>query len=433
MNYFRHSTMQNDKNNKISATENGDREKIYLLQPVLPAQNSTSLQLEAISLIESAGALYAGTMFVQIREINPATYIGKGKLEELQTRLDGLELTVLFNGELSPSQTLNISSSLGGLKVIDRTTLILDIFAKNAKTNEGKLQVELAQLQYIYPRLKGKGEALSRLGGGIGTRGPGETQLETDRRRIRARINAIESRLKGLENRRCLLTARRKKTEMRTISLIGYTNTGKSTLLNQLTASNVYAENRLFATLDPTSRRLVIDNQEFIVTDTVGFLRELPHNIISAFKSTLESALTCDLALIVCDATDDYEMQLSTTLHTLEELDFNVPYLIVINKSENLKSYEGFPAGSIFISAKENIGIDGLKNEIMRHFQSMYTDVCLCIPYARISAYNQLKRYAVEKEFAYKETHLQLKARIPNIYLKKFSEFIQSQQKMNNE
>ena len=162
-----------------------EKEKIYLIQPILSGTEYRALQREAVSLIESTDAVYAGTLYAQIREVIPATYIGKGKLDELKERLDGLSVTVLFNGSLTPSQTLNISSALGGLKVIDRTTLILDIFAKNAKTNEGKLQVELAQLEYMYPRLKGKGEGLSRLGGGIGTRGPGETQLETDRRRIR--------------------------------------------------------------------------------------------------------------------------------------------------------------------------------------------------------------------------------------------------------
>lgn len=416
--------MQSNKNLLSDRSIDENTEKIYLLQPLFPNQDGKALQEEAVSLIDSAGALYAGTMFVSIREISPATYIGKGKLEELSVRLQGLSVTVLFDGDLSPSQTLNISSALGGLKVIDRTTLILDIFAKHAKTNEGKLQVELAQLQYIYPRLKGKGEALSRLGGGIGTRGPGEAQLETDRRRIRERIKAIENRLKGLENRRSLLCSRRKKNEMQTISLIGYTNTGKSTLLNLLTSSNVYAEDKLFATLDPTSRQLIIDDQTFIVTDTVGFLRELPHNIISAFKSTLESALTCDLALIVCDATGDYQMQLSTTISTLQELDCNVPYLIVMNKSEKLTSYEGFPAGSIFISAKENIGIDGLKNQILRHFRSRYTEVRLHIPYEQMKAYSQLKRYAVEKDFSYQDDGLMLTASIPDIYLKKFNEFI---------
>ena len=199
-------------------------EKIYIIQPILRenAQKYRVLHDEAVALIESAGAVYAGSIYQNIREINPATFIGEGKLQELYERLDGLEeITVLFNGELSPSQTLNISAALGNRKVIDRTTLILDIFAKNAQSSEGKLQVELAQLNYIYPRLKGKGEALSRLGGGVGTRGPGETQLETDRRYIRGRIQYLESRLKETEKRRSLQTARRKRDNVKTIALVG--------------------------------------------------------------------------------------------------------------------------------------------------------------------------------------------------------------------
>ena len=310
-------------------------EKIYIIQPITRenAEKYKILHEEAISLIESAGAVYAGTIYQNIREINPATYIGEGKLAQLYEILEGLEITVLFNGELSPSQTLNISAALGDKKVIDRTTLILDIFAKNARSAEGKLQVELAQLKYIYPRLKGKGEALSRLGGGVGTRGPGETKLETDRRYIRGRLKYLENKLKELEQRRTLLTERRKKDNVKTIALVGYTNTGKSTLMNLLTHSDVYVKNELFATLDPTARAFTIEDVEFTLVDTVGFLQDLPHKLIDAFHSTLESALHCDLALIVCDATGEYEMQRQTTLQTLEEMGFSSPTLLVMNKT----------------------------------------------------------------------------------------------------
>lgn len=397
-------------------------EKIYIIQPVLGASYE-DLQTEAVSLIESAGAAYAGTIYPQIREVNPATYIGAGKLAELKERLDGLDVTILFNGELTPSQTLNISSALDGKKVIDRTTLILAIFAKNAKTSEGKLQVELAQLKYMYPRLKGKGEALSRLGGGIGTRGPGETKLETDRRRIRMRISYLEEKLRSLENRRNLLRTRRKKSAVFTISLVGYTNTGKSTLLNLLTDADVYAEDKLFATLDPTSRKFSIDGTDFILTDTVGFLRELPHNLISAFRSTLESALDCDLALVVCDAACDYEMQLRTTLDTLREMHFNAPYIIVMNKSENITSHLGYPADCVFISAKTGIGIDGLKREILAKFREKFTEAHLKVPYSAMGRYNKLRRFLAEKEIGYDEEGADIRARIPNIHLAKFSDF----------
>ena len=313
-------------------------ERIYVIQPIT-RENANKYKIlhdEAISLIESAGAAYAGTIYQNIRDINPATYIGEGKVAELCERLEGLDVTVLFNGELSPSQTLNISAAIGDKKVIDRTTLILDIFAKNAKSAEGKLQVELAQLKYIYPRLKGKGEALSRLGGGVGTRGPGETKLETDRRYIRGRLKYLEDRLNELEQRRTLLNERRKKDSVKTIALVGYTNTGKSTLMNLLTGADVYVKNELFATLDPTSRKFTVEDVEFILVDTVGFLQDLPHKLIDAFHSTLESALNCDLALIVCDAMGEYQMQYETTLKTLEEMGFSGETMLVMNKTETL-------------------------------------------------------------------------------------------------
>ena len=398
------------------------QEKVYIIQPVTD-ENYRRLQQEAVSLIESSGSAYAGTIYQRIKEVNPATYIGAGKLSELHERLSDLELTILFNGELSPSQTLNISAALGGRKVIDRTTLILDIFARNAKSNEGKLQVELAQLQYNYPRLKGKGSALSRLGGGIGTRGPGETKLETDRRRIRERIDFLEKKLANLENSRKLITARRKKENIRTISLVGYTNTGKSTLLNQLTGSDIYAADRLFATLDTTSRKFVIDGRDYLLTDTVGFLRALPHNLISAFHSTLESALNCDLLLIVCDATDDYAMQLDTTLKTLEELHCDVPHLVVMNKSEGLQCFDGFPTESIFISAKGKIGLEGLKNKIAEFFSHNLSVIRLRFPYLKLNEYEKLRKFASERSINYGDNFVDVEAEVENRYLNKFSAY----------
>lgn len=398
------------------------REKIYIIQPIID-ENYRHLQREAVSLIESSGSSYAGTIYQRIKDIHPATYIGAGKLSELKERLGELELTVLFNGELSPSQTLNISAALGDRKVIDRTALILDIFARNAKSNEGKLQVELAQLQYNYPRLKGKGSALSRLGGGIGTRGPGETKLETDRRRIRERIDYLEKKLKNLENSRKLISARRKKENVRTVSLVGYTNTGKSTLLNCLTGSDIYAADRLFATLDTTSRKFSVDGKDYLLTDTVGFLRELPHDLISAFHSTLESALNCDLLLIVCDAADDYEMQLNTTLRTLSELRCDTPYLIVMNKSEGIESFDGYPPESIFISAKNGIGLEGLRSKIAEFFSKNISSARLRIPYLRLNEYEKLKKYASERSVCYGEDFVEIDAEIENRYLSKFAEY----------
>lgn len=404
-------------------------EKIYIIQPILRenAQKYRVLHDEAVALIESAGAVYAGSIYQNIREINPATFIGEGKLQELYERLDGLEeITVLFNGELSPSQTLNISAALGNRKVIDRTTLILDIFAKNAQSSEGKLQVELAQLNYIYPRLKGKGEALSRLGGGVGTRGPGETQLETDRRYIRGRIQYLETRLKETEKRRSLQTARRKRDNVKTIALVGYTNTGKSTLMNLLTDSDVYVKNELFATLDPTARKFEIEGVEFLLVDTVGFLQDLPHNLIEAFKSTLESALHCDLALIVCDATGEYDMQMQTTLATLEEMNFSSPYLLVMNKSENVADHSVLPYGSIAISAKENLGIDELKRAILQKFREEFLFCTLFVPYAQMNDYQAVKTYITERNIQFTDEGANIDAVIPARYSEKFTQFIVS-------
>lgn len=400
-------------------------EKIYILQPISRenAENYQVLQAEAVSLIESAGAVYAGTTYQKIREINPATYFGEGKLEKINEQFSDLELTFLFNEELSPSQTLNISGMLGNRKVIDRTTLILDIFAKNAKSGEGKLQVELAQLKYIYPRLKGKGEALSRLGGGVGTRGPGETKLETDRRYIRGRIKYLESRLKELKNRRELLTKRRQKDKQTTIALVGYTNTGKSTLMNLLTDADVYCKNELFATLDPTARKFEIDGSEFLLIDTVGFLQALPHDLIDAFHSTLESALNADLALIVCDATGEYDMQLKTTLDTLTSLGFSSPYLIVMNKCENVDT-ELLPKDAIPVSALKNQGIDRLKDAIKNEFSKEYLTCKLLIPYNALSKYGKIKQFISEKKVEFTENGQEIVAVIPSIRLSQFQEFI---------
>lgn len=402
-------------------------EKIYIIQPITRENEEKYRVLhdEAVALIESAGAVYTGTIYQKIREINSATFIGEGKLWELAEILQGLDgITVLFNGELSPSQTLNISSALGDRKVIDRTTLILDIFAKNAKSGEGKLQVELAQLKYLYPRLKGKGIGLSRLGGGVGTRGPGETQLETDRRHIRVRLNYLENKLKELERRRSLQTERRKKTGVKTIALVGYTNTGKSTLMNLLTGADVYVQNELFATLDPTARSFTIDGVEFILLDTVGFLQDLPHNLIQAFHSTLESAIHADLALIVCDGTGEFDMQIDTTLSTLNELNFNSPYLIVVNKTEDLKDKSILPFESIAISAKENLGIDELKRKIFDKVRKNYVFCSLFVPYEKSNEFAKLKKYFVERTSKYTNDGQILEVTIPVAYANFFNEYI---------
>ena len=399
-------------------------EKVYVIQPRLN-DNCKVLHDEAVALIESAGAQYCGTAYQTIKTINPATYIGSGKLEHIRSLLAGLDdVTVLFNGSLTPSQTLNISVALDDRKVIDRTTLILDIFAGRATSSEGKIQVELAQLKYIYPRLKGKGSALSRLGGGIGSRGPGETQLETDRRHIRSRIRALEEKLDRTEQRRDLLTKRRKKDGVRTIALVGYTNTGKSTLLNVLTGADVFVKDALFATLDPTSRRLEIDGMEFLLVDTVGFLQDLPHHLIDAFRSTLESALHCDLALVVCDASGAYETQYRTTMQTLEDLGFSAPILLVMNKIDKLADGAGLPRDAVCISAKTGAGLDTLRKKIFEMLRDRFVEADLFFPYAQSAKYGALRPLISERAIEYADDGMRVRAVIPIEHAEKFRSYI---------
>lgn len=404
------------------------QEKIYIMQPITEDNEADEHPLteEAKSLIESAGAAVAGVAVQKLRNISPATVFGSGKLREIAELLDGLDVTVLFNGELTPSQTQNISAALGGRKVIDRTTLILDIFARNAKTSEGKLQVELAQLKYLYPRLKGKGSALSRLGGGVGTRGPGETRLETDRRYIRGRIEYLEKRLAELKTRRQLQTERRKKTQTKTIALVGYTNAGKSTLLNYFCNENVYAENRLFATLDATARKFTIDGEDYLLIDTVGFLRDLPHNLIEAFRSTLESVLNCELAVIVCDAAADFDMQMKTTLGVLRSLNFLAPYIVAVNKSDMLDEDARalYPAECVFISAKTGAGTDDLKRRISEMFRANRTECSLLVPYSRLKEYSKLKNYVIERSVDYTDDGVFAVCSVENERLALFSDWI---------
>lgn len=399
-------------------------EKIYIIQPIL-SDNYKRLNNEAIALIESAGAVYVGSCFQNIKEINAATFIGSGKLAEIAHTLEGVEeLTILFNGDLSPSQTLNISAALGDRKVIDRTTLILDIFARNAVTVEGKIQVEIAQLKYIYPRLKGKGAALSRLGGGIGSRGPGETQLETDRRHIAYRLKYLENRLKETKKRRLLQSGRRRKENVKTVALVGYTNTGKSTLLNLLTGADVTAQNALFVTLDPTARQCVIDGENYVLIDTVGFIQALPHEIVEAFKSTLEVALNCDLALFVADANDDYYLQFKTTVSTLEELGFNNKVIKVLNKCDLIEDASTLPSDCILISAKDGTGITALKEAIKKSFEERFKRLKLFIPFEKVNEYERVRQNAVEISRKYNDEGIRAEVKVETAFTEKFKDFI---------
>ena len=400
-------------------------EKVYIIKPILNKCDDNSLD-EIIALAESAGAVVVGSKTQVLREITPATFIGCGKLQEIKEEIEdaGLEIAlIVFDGELSPSQTLNIQEILS-IKVIDRTTLILDIFALNAKSTEGKLQVELAQLKYIYPRLRGKGQALSQQGGGIGTRGPGETKLETDRRHIRRRIDFLESGLRELENRRGLQAERREKNNIKTVALVGYTNTGKSTLLNRLTGADVLVKNQLFATLDPTMRKLKLEDANAVLIDTVGFVRNIPHHLIEAFKSTLETAARADLVLIVCDATGDFENQLKTTEETLSDIKCESEKILVFNKCDGVQDFTPYPKDAVFISALTGQGVDGLLAKINEFFKNAYIAVDKKFDYTTYGALAKLEKFWVLKKTEFLDDGVYIAASIPKENYYKFKQYL---------
>ena len=351
---------------------------------------------ELRQLAETAGALVKAKFFQKRPKPDPGYFIGRGKVQELALFAQQEDIDVcIFDEELSPAQQRNLEQALG-IKVLDRTALILDIFAQRARTNEGKLQVELAQMQYTLPRIMGQGLSLSRLGGGIGTRGPGETKLETDRRTIRDRIAYIRDSIGKMQNVRKLHRAKRNKNQVPSISLVGYTNAGKSTLLNVLTRSEVYAQDQLFATLDPTTRQLDLpDKRRAILTDTVGFIQRLPHQLVAAFKSTLEETLDADLLVHVIDVSHPlYKQQSEAVYKVLAEIGAQEkPVLCVYNKIDKLREdRKGLlerlqnERDSLCISAKQEIGLEELLAAITDHLKLKSIEVKLLIPYSDSAA-----------------------------------------------
>lgn len=401
-------------------------EKAIIIIPYFKEKSQRQLQ-EISGLALSAGANVLTHIYVKIVQVTPATYISSGKVSEIAELIEINDCNlVIFDGALSPTQTLNLSHALNDVKVIDRTTLILDIFALGAKSTEGKIQVETAQLKYMYPRLKGKGSALSKLGGGIGTRGPGETQLETDRRHIRRRILFLEKKLQELESRRNIQFLNRKKSNALQVSLVGYTNTGKSTLLNTLTGSNVIAEDKLFATLDPTARKLNLDDFTVIISDTVGIIDNIPTYLIEAFKSTLNTAVESDLNVIVCDVTDDWKSQLESTQKTLDDLHCTGKRLIVLNKCENLckNDYEMFPKNCIFISARTGFGLDALKQAIANNLKDEYEKLTLNVTYAQLTNLRKLFNYVQSYSIEYNNTGAKVQITVSIKQSARFKEFL---------
>ena len=346
----------------------------------------TSLD-ELEELAATAGAQVIGRMWQKRDKPDSATFLGSGRLEELAEFCENNEIDlVIADSELSPAQLRNIEKETD-TRVVDRTTLILDIFADRARSNEGKLQVELAQLKYSLPRLTGKGLQLSRLGGGIGTRGPGETKLETDRRHIRRRVKSLEEELESLEKRRGLARARREKDGVETVVIVGYTNAGKSTLMNALTEAGVLAQDKLFATLDPTSRALTLpDGRKVMLIDTVGFIRRLPHNLVEAFKSTLEEAVCAKVILNVCDASDpECAEHLEVTNELLNELGCSgKPTIPVFNKCDLAEAnvFLFNEPNAVRISALEKSGLDELLEAISKALPPTRAKVKMLIPYS---------------------------------------------------
>ncbi|MBN2072454.1 MAG: GTPase HflX [Actinobacteria bacterium] len=344
---------------------------------------------ELKNLASGAGAAVDECMVFRQDRPNPKYFITSGKLEKVKNRISGGDISlIIFDDEITPTQQGSLQKELN-VKVLDRTALILDIFAQRAHSSEGKLQVELAQLNYLMPRLVGKGIELSRLGGGIGTRGPGETKLEVDRRKIRKRIGILEKKIKQLSVQRKTRRKKRAGDGIFQVALVGYTNSGKSTLLNSVTDAGVYVKDMLFSTLDSTTRKVKIDlGKTVLFSDTVGFIEKLPHQLIAAFKSTLEEVIISDLLLLIVDiSNDNYESNILSVKKVLKEIDaWGKDYILVFNKidkipDELLEKTRKQYTDAVFISALEKTGISGLFDCIRERVEKHYIETTLKVPY----------------------------------------------------
>ena len=380
---------------------------------------------ELEELASTAGAVTVGKIIQNREAVHPGTYIGKGKIEEVRALVYAMDATgIICDDELSPAQLNNLERELD-CKVMDRTLLILDIFAARAITSEGKIQVELAQLRYRAARLVGLRESLSRLGGGIGTRGPGEKKLETDRRLIRTRISALKQELLQVEKHRELIRSSRARGNMKTAAIVGYTNAGKSTLLNKLTGSDVLSEDKLFATLDPTTRLLNLDDgQQILLTDTVGFIHKLPHHLVEAFKSTLEEAKYADYIIHVVDSSNPQaEMQMHVVYETLRELGVMGKKIITLfNKQDAPGAFvlRDFKSDyTLKISAKTGQGLDDLNNLLEKLLAEEQIYVERLFPYQEVGKIQLIREYGQLISEEYTEAGIAVKARVPKeIYAK---------------
>lgn len=396
-------------------------EKVILVGVSVEENDDTEKSLDELEeLARTAGAVTVGRVIQKREQIHPGTYVGKGKIDEIKEFLWETEATgIICDDELSPAQLGNLQDALD-TKVMDRTLIILDIFAERASTSEGKIQVELAQLKYRQSRLVGLGKSLSRLGGGIGTRGPGEKKLEMDRRLIKGRIAQLNRELKEVKRHREVTREQRNRNHLPVVAIVGYTNAGKSTLLNKLTGASVLEEDKLFATLDPTTRGLKLQSkQEILLTDTVGFIRKLPHHLIEAFKSTLEEAKYADIILHVVDASNpQLDEQMYIVYETLQQLQVvNKPIITAFNKQDKADGkmiIRDFKADYIVkISAKTGEGLNGLLETIEEVLRQQKALVERIYSYAEAGKIQLIRKYGELLTEEYREEGIFVKAYVP--------------------
>ena len=398
-----------------------EQERVVLVGVQTQDGDDTEESLKELEeLVKTAGAVSVGTVIQSREAIHPGYYVGTGKLEEIRMAADAYHATgIVCDDELSPSQMNNLERELG-LKIMDRTVVILDIFAARAKSSEGKIQVELAQLRYRAARLTGLGTSMSRLGGGIGTRGPGEKKLEMDRRLIKARISQLKKELEQVKRHRELLREGRKRENIKTAAIVGYTNAGKSTLLNTLTDACVLEEDKLFATLDPTTRVLELPGkQKIYLTDTVGFIRKLPHHLIEAFKSTLEEAKYADFIIHVVDASNpQMEEQMYVVYETLQELGVQDKKMVTLfNKQDKLTDegiFRDFKADYVIKTAvKTGQGLEELKKVLEKLLTEDQIYIERVLDYQEAGQVQLIRKYGQLISEEYTEAGIEIKARVP--------------------
>jgi len=416
---------------EIKTFDTAEKKERVILVAVATSDNDDTVQSlnELDELVQTAGAETAAKVIQNREKIHPGTYIGKGKIEEVQELICSMDVdTVVCDDELSPAQNYNLEEALG-IKVIDRTVLILDIFARRASTSEGKLQVELAQLRYRASHLIGDRSGLSRLGGGIGTRGPGEQKLEVDRRIIKERITQVRRELDNVKRTRELTRKKRNENCVPVVAITGYTNAGKSTLLNTLTGAGVLSEDKLFATLDPVTRRLTLENGgEMLFTDTVGFIRKLPHHLIQAFRSTLEEAKYADIILHVADCSNpDINTQMDIVYDTLGKLGIGDKKIVTafnkIDLFDGDMDFKDLRAGHVVkVSAKNGTGIGELLDVLIETAKEGKVILEKIFPYNEASKINGIHKVGQIIEEDYRDNGIYMKADMPKEYMYMFED-----------